>query len=164
MGTNDTGMFTLENVTTGKARYLGITGGGLYHVWFSIITAPPSGSSQPAWGVHDSFLQPIFEEGGSPTVLNSEMDSLADFNGLDGSRAVESFAAEEPASPPRHQGKFQFMVLNYDPPEPDVGNYGFEVPFKLGVRMLTDETAAVTFGAQIHVLRVADAGYTSVSA
>ncbi len=164
MGTNDTDVFTLENITSSKARYLGINAGGLYHCWFSMITSGSTGADQD-WGVNYAALEPIFEEGGSPTVLNSETDSAADFEGTFYDVANEQFVAEQPASQPRHRGKFQFMALHYDPPDPDVGNFGFEVPFKLGVRMLTDQTGSIVFGAQIHVVRVAATpGYTLVEA
>lgn len=163
LGTNDTDVFTLEDASGGKAPWLGINAGGLYHCWFGVITAGASASS--AWGVNYAALEPIFEEGGSPTILNSETDVGADFEEAFYNRANEQYAAEQPASAPRHRGMFNFMALHYDPPSPDVGNFGFEVPFKLGVRMLTDQTGSVTFTAQIHVVQVAaTAGYTLVEA
>ena len=163
MGTNDTDMFSLENVAAGKARYLGITGGGVYHCWFGVITRGQTGAGED-WGQNYAALEPIFEEGGTATILNSETDSTADFEEGFYNRMNQQLLSEAPASQPRQLGLFNFMALHYDPPSPSVGNFGFEVPFKLGVRVVTDQTGSVVFGAQIHVLRVADAGYTAVSA
>jgi hypothetical protein len=156
MGTNDTDAFTLETASFGTA--LGINTGGIYQLIFGVT----AGSS--AWGTNYAAIQPIFDEGGSATPLDSEGDFISDYMLTLFNRSSEVFAAEQPASPPRHRNLFAVMTINYDPPSPPVGNYGFEVPLMLGVRVLTDQTGSVSFQAQISAIRIAAGGYTAVSA
>jgi hypothetical protein len=161
VGTNDTGIFTIESAVWGNA--LGINEGGIYVLFCGQTVLP--GSSPDVWGTNEASIEPIFEESGAATTLESESDYVTDFMSSLFGRNSMILVSEQPASTPRIPGLNAVLTINYDPPSPSTGNYGFEVPLKLSTRVLANQTGSVTFSAQITAVRIAATpGYTAVSA
>lgn len=150
--TNDTGAFSLVDVTAGRAFYLQLSLPGYYTCKFTAGQAS-------AWD--NSFyttITPMFEFVGTDAdlIVNS---GDADFPLNNFHNDAELLVGET-----AHKRLWQETSFHWDPDNPQSDLDG-ENPLKITFRVETvGETAAKTIQAQMFVVRISGPGYTAVAA
>lgn len=155
--TNATGDYTLSTPGDGdRSDWLEIHAAGYYHMYCGVVLEAAN-----TWGAFDTTLEVVWQKAGVETMLNQWMNWSLMFNNADFNRAKEQFAAEDD-----HRGMWEFLSFYWNPGANDVVATDEvwiedEDPLRLGLRVRCSTGASVTLDmtSQIHLHKIADAGF-----
>jgi hypothetical protein len=157
LATNDTGIYGNSTVTSDRFDYLTINEGGYYIAHFGVVTS----SGSDVWGAFDTEMQLVYSDGGD-NQFNTGTGS-PDFINSDYSRTQWQHEDDSFTDPLAYRGLWETYTFHYDPSNPQ-SDIEFLSPLGIGVTILSAKTADTELTAQVHVHRIASAGFTEFDA